>query len=90
MTKWQVNESVLKVTISMVNRILQVEAFNILFLPSFAMKVNNFFVSSNSSVIRQKGESQNGCSKKAKHSQISEKHTRFEIRPFALLLTNVP
>ena len=28
-----------------------------------------------SSVIRQKGESQNGCFKKAKHVKISEKHT---------------
>ena len=46
------------------------------------------------SVIRQKGESQNGCFKKAKHGKFSEKRTfltpwyayvRFEIRPFALL-----
>ena len=29
----------------------------------------------NSSVIRQKGESQNGCFKKPKHAKISEKHT---------------
>ena len=28
-----------------------------------------------SSVIRQKGESQNGCFKKAKHPKISEKQT---------------
>ena len=28
-----------------------------------------------SSVIRQKGESQNGCFKKAKHAKISEKQT---------------
>ena len=27
------------------------------------------------SVIRQKGESQNGCFKKAKHTKISEKQT---------------
>ena len=27
-----------------------------------------------SSVIRQKGESQSGCFKKAKHAKISEKH----------------
>ena len=31
----------------------------------------------NSSVIRQKGESQNGCFKKAKHAKISEKHRLF-------------
>ena len=30
---------------------------------------------SNSLVIRQKGESQNGCLKKAKHAKISEKQT---------------
>ena len=29
----------------------------------------------NSSGIRQKGESQNGCFKKAKHAKISEKQT---------------
>ena len=29
----------------------------------------------NSSVIRQKGESQNGCFKKAKHAKISKKQT---------------
>ena len=29
----------------------------------------------NSSVIRQKGESQNGCFKKAKHAKFSEKQT---------------
>ena len=28
-----------------------------------------------SSVIRQKGESQNGCFKKAKHAEISKKQT---------------
>ena len=28
-----------------------------------------------SSVIRQKGESQNGCFKKVKHAKISEKET---------------
>ena len=58
----------------------------------------------NSSVIRQRGESQNGCFKKTKHDKFSEKrkcsffgkfgvlcflrNTRFEIRCFALLLTN--
>ena len=31
--------------------------------------------SSNPSVISQKGESQNGCSKKAKHAKFSEKRT---------------
>ena len=53
-----------------------------------------------SSVIRQKGESQNGCFKKTKHSKFSEMfvfrkiwralfswNIRFEIRPFALLPT---
>ena len=30
---------------------------------------------SNSSVIRQKGESQNGCFKKTKHFKFSEKRT---------------
>ena len=54
------------------------------------------------SVIRQKGKSQNGCFKKTKHAKFSEKQTfltpwyahvrvswkaRFEIRPFALLPT---
>ena len=47
-------------------------------------------------VIRQKGESHNGCFKKTKHLKFSEKRTfltpwynpRFEIRPFALLPTN--
>ena len=33
------------------------------------------FASIISSVIRQKGESQNGCFKKAKHAKISEKQT---------------
>ena len=56
----------------------------------------------NSSVMRQKGESQNGCFKKTKHAKFSEEifvfrkiwhalfswNTRFEIRPFALLPTN--
>ena len=36
------------------------------------METNGFF---NSSVIRQKGESQNGRFKKAKHAKISEKQT---------------
>ena len=35
----------------------------------------NFFSKLSSSVIRQKGESQNGCFKKAKHAKISEKQT---------------
>ena len=55
----------------------------------------------NSSVKRQKGESQNGCYKKTKCAKFSEKrkirkiwrallscNTRFEIPPFALLPTN--
>ena len=53
----------------------------------------------NSSVIRQRGESQNGGNKKTNHAKLSEKriflprdtHTfylRFEIRPFALLPRN--
>ena len=49
-----------------------------------------------SSVIRQQGESQNRCFKKTKQAKFSEKqtfltawyaHVRFEIHPFALLLT---
>ena len=32
-------------------------------------------IDSNSSVIRQKGESQNGCFKKTKHAKFSEKRT---------------
>ena len=61
-----------------------------------------FFAEQNSSVIRQKGESQYGCFKKSKHAKCSEKtnifrkiwralfssNTRFAIRPFALLPTN--
>ena len=37
----------------------------------------NFHLRSNlnSSVVRQKGECQNGCSKKAQHAKISEKQT---------------
>ena len=51
-----------------------------------------------SSVLRQKGESQNGCFKKTKYVTFSEKqiltpegfswNTRFEIRPFASLPTS--
>ena len=50
-----------------------------------------------SSVIRQKGESQNGCFKKTKHTKYSKKRTYlnpcyahitgFEILPFAFLPT---
>ena len=39
---------------------------------------NNYFsndTTQNSSVIRQKGESQNGCFKKTNHAEISEKQT---------------
>ena len=39
------------------------------------MDINFLFFSVNSSVIRQKGESQNGCFKKAKHVEIFEKQT---------------
>ena len=38
-------------------------------------KKNDTVAICNSSVIRQKGESQNGCFKKAKHAKISEKQT---------------
>ena len=68
---------------------------------------NRVFMNNKATVIRQKGESQNGCFKKAKHAKFSEKrtfftpwyahtrsllswNTRFEIRPFALLLTKRP
>ena len=60
--------------------------------------------SSKSSVIRQKGDYQNGCFKKTKHAKFYEKRTfftpwylwralfswrtGFEIHPFVLLLTN--
>ena len=37
----------------------------------------HFFLVSNSLVIRQKGESQNGCFKKTKHAKFSEKQTFF-------------
>ena len=45
------------------------------------------------SVIRQKGESQNGCFKKTKHAKFSENEhflpsDRHEIYPFALLPTS--
>ena len=36
---------------------------------------NIMILNDNSSVIRQKGKSQNGCFKKAKHAKISEKQT---------------
>ena len=36
---------------------------------------NSLNVKVNSSVIRQKGESQNGCFKKTKHAKFSEKRT---------------
>ena len=62
----------------------------------------HLFDTNNSSVIRQKGESQYGCFKKTKHAKFSEKqtfltlwyvlcfswNTCFQIRPFALLPTN--
>ena len=35
----------------------------------------DIYATHNASVIRQKGESQNGCLKKAKHAKISEKQT---------------
>ena len=40
----------------------------------------NAIIDQNSSVIRQKGESQNGCLKKAKHAKISEKPTFQGVR----------
>ena len=42
------------------------------------MDINFLFFSVNSLVIRQKGESQNGCFKKAKHVKIFEKQTLFK------------
>ena len=38
-------------------------------------KLKHYIVKSNSLVIRQKGESQNGCFKKTKHANFSEKRT---------------
>ena len=39
----------------------------------------------NSSVIRQKGESQNGCFKKAKHAKVSEETLRTHVFIIACL-----
>ena len=46
----------------------------------------------NSSVIRQKGESQNGCFKKAKHAKISEKQTflTLDTHTHVVQKTNAP
>ena len=41
------------------------------FMLVFQMKAFNY----STSVIRQKGESQNGCFKKVKHAELSEKRT---------------
>ena len=40
-----------------------------------AFMINTFKLKDNTSVIRQKGEFQYGCFKKAKHAKISEKQT---------------
>ena len=72
-------------------------------LLDFFALIQIFFsrMAGSSSVIRQKGESENGGNKKVKHAKFSEKGTfithwyallssylRFEIRPFALLPTS--
>ena len=41
--------------------------------PVVILRISVAFYKYRSSVIRQKGESQNGCFKKAKHTKISEK-----------------
>ena len=44
---------------------------------SYLRRVFSLFYRINSSVMRQKGESQNGCFKKTKHVKFSEKRTFF-------------
>ena len=53
---------------------------NTLYFPKYAftkpeISPSVLFKSGNSSVIRQKGESQNGCFKKIKHAKFSKKRT---------------
>ena len=64
------------------NHLLDItDNINSMFLPTDTVLVNfdivNMFpkIDNKSSGMRQKGESQNGCFKKAKHAKMSEKQT---------------
>ena len=64
------------------NHLLDItDNINSMFLPTDTVLVNfdivNMFpnIDNKSSEMRQKGESQNGCFKKAKHAKMSEKQT---------------
>ena len=47
----------------------------VMYWTALAPQCTKYIPLDNSPVIRQKGESQNGCFKKAKHAKISEKQT---------------
>ena len=53
----------------------QVSSINSLISMEHLKKKKVSFLSFSSSIIRQKGESQNGCFKKTKHAKFSEKRT---------------